>query len=153
MHRGLRKTSKTQAGFTLLELMIVVAVIGILASIAYPMYSDYVTRGQITDGITKLGNFRTQMEKFYMDNRTYQGAGPGGCGLVNPPLQADDYFQITCNALPGPPETYVVTGTGVKGGVASFVYTVDQANAKSSTGTAGKYTNTKCWALRKDGTC
>jgi type IV pilus assembly protein PilE len=153
MHRSHLAAVRSSAGFTLLELMIVVAVIGILATIAYPMYGDYVTRGQITDGITKLGNFRTQMEKFYMDNRTYQGGGPGGCGVLDPAVAADDYFRIQCRAFAGPPETYLVTGTGVKGGVAGFVYTINQANAKTSTGTGGKYTNGACWALRKDGTC
>ena len=153
MHRARLTSLHSSAGFTLLELMIVVAVIGILATIAYPMYGDYVTRGQITDGVTKLGNFRTQMEKFYMDNRTYQGGGVGGCGVVDPPVAADDYFQITCRAVAGPPETYLITGTGVKGGVAGFVYTVDQANGKTSTGSGGKYTNPACWALRKDGSC
>ena len=137
----------------MIELMIVVVVIGILAAIAYPMYSDYVTRGQITDGTTKLGDFRTQMEKFFMDNRTYLGAGAGGCGILDRPAGADDYFGITCVRNPGPPETYLVTATGVRGGVNGFVYTVDQANAKTSTGVAGKYTNGACWALRKDGSC
>ena len=151
MHRVHLAAVRSSAGYTLLELMIVVAVIGILAVIAYPMYGDYVTRGQITDGITKLGNFRTQMEKYFMDNRTYQAGG--ACGVANPPVNADDYFRITCAAFPGPPEAYTITGTGVKGGVAGFVYTVDQANAKTSTGTGGKYTNGACWALRKDGTC
>ena len=144
---------RSDTGFTLIELMIVVAVIGILAAIAYPMYGDYVTRGQIVDGITKLGNFRTQMEKFYMDNRTYLGAGANGCGVLDQPAAAGDYFSITCAHNAGPPETYLITATGVKGGVTSFKYTVNQANAKSSAGTGGNYTNGACWALRKDGTC
>jgi type IV pilus assembly protein PilE len=153
MHRVNLTSVRSSAGFTLLELMIVVAVIGILATIAYPMYGDYVTRGQITDGITKLGNFRTQMEKYFMDNRTYLGPGPNGCGVLDQPAGASDYFAVTCLRNPGPPEGYLVTATGVRGGVTSFKYTVDQSNAKTSAGTGGKYTNPACWALRKDGTC
>jgi type IV pilus assembly protein PilE len=153
MRRTRRTVARTQAGFTLIELMIVVAVIGILAAIAYPMYGDYVTRSQIIDGTTKLGDFRTQMERFFMDNRTYLGAGANGCGILDRPAGAGDYFGITCVRTAGPPETYLVTATGVRGGVTGFVYTVDQANAKTSAGTGGRYTNGACWALRKDGSC
>ncbi len=59
------------AGFTLIELMIVVAVIAILAAIAIPMFADYVMRGKIVDATAHLGDLRTQMEKYFMDNRTY----------------------------------------------------------------------------------
>ena len=101
----------SNAGFTLIELMIVVVVIGILAAIAVPLYGDSVTRSKIIDGTTKLGDFRTQMEKYFMDNRTYiNGAA---CGVPNPAVAANDNFQITCAALPGPPETYTVTATGI----------------------------------------
>ncbi len=71
-----RFASRTVTGFTLIELMVTVAIMGILAAIAVPMYSDYVTRGRIIDGTSKMGDIRTQMEKYFMDNRTYvNGAG------------------------------------------------------------------------------
>ncbi len=155
MHHTRLATVRSNAGFTLLELMIVVVVIGILAAIAVPMYGDSVTRSKIIDGTTQLGNMRTQMEKFFMDNRTYLGGGPGGCGVANPPYSAvNDNFQITCTAVAGPPQTYLVsaTGNGARG-MAGFLYTVDQANAKTSAGPGGKYTNAACWAVRKDGSC
>ncbi len=151
MSRTRHAGPSSNAGFTMIELMIVVVVIGILAAIAVPMYGDAVTRGKIIDGTTKLGDFRTQMEKYFMDNRTYiNGAA---CGVANPAVAANDNFKITCAAVPGPPETYTVTATGTNGMSASFVYTVDQANAKTSAGPAGKYTNPTCWAVRKDGSC
>lgn len=143
---------RSEAGFTLIELMIVVAVIGILAAIAIPMYGDSVTRGKIIDGTTKLGNFRTQMEKYFMDNRTYLNGG--ACGVPNPALGPDDNFQITCAGAAGPPETYTVSATGVAArGMAGFTYTINQANARASAGPGGNYTNANCWALKKNGTC
>jgi len=151
MHRTRRTVACAQAGFTLIELMIVVVVMGILASIAYPMYADYVTRSQIVDGTTKLGDFRTQMERFFMDNRNY-GAG-AACGIADRPAGADDYFGLTCVRAAGPPDSYQVTATGARGSVTGFVYTIDQSNNKTSAGTGGKYTNKFCWALRKDGSC
>ena len=152
MHRAHFPAVRSSTGFTLLELMIVVLVIGILAAIATPMYADYLIRGKLVDATTKLGDFRTQMEKYYMDNRTYLNGA--ACGVPNLVLRPDDNFQVTCAGAAGPPETYTVTAAGVPArGMAGFVYTVDQANAKTSAGPSGKYTNGACWALRKDGTC
>jgi type IV pilus assembly protein PilE len=151
MSRTRQAGPPSNAGFTLIELMIVVAVIGILAAIAIPLYGDAVTRSKIIDGTTKLGDFRTQMEKYFMDNRTYiNGAA---CGVANPAVAANDNFKVTCVALPGPPQTYTVTATGTNSMSPLFVYTVNQANAKTSSGPGGKYTNPACWAVRKDGSC
>ena len=58
---------KTQHGFTLIELMIVVAVIGILASMAIPAYQDYTIRAQIAEGITLSGGARTALMDYFID--------------------------------------------------------------------------------------
>jgi type IV pilus assembly protein PilE len=147
------KPSHANSGFTMIELMIVVVVIGILAAIAIPMYGDSVTRSKIIDGTTKLGDFHTRMEKYFMDNRTYLNGV--ACGVPNPALGPDDNFQVTClPGPPGPPETYTVSAAGVAArGMAGFTYTINEVNAKASAGPGGKYTNANCWALRKDGSC
>jgi len=146
------KPSHLNSGFTMIELMIVVVVIGILAAIAVPMYGDSVTRSKIIDGTTKLGDFHTKMEKYFMDNRTYLNGA--ACGVANPVAGPDDNFTITCVPTAGPPETYQAKADGVPArGMTGFRYTIDQANARASTGPGGKYTNANCWALRKDGSC
>ncbi len=139
------------AGFTLLEVMITVVIVGILAAVALPSYTDTILRGKIIDGTTKLGDFRAQMEKFFMDNRNY---GPGPCGVPNPPVGGSDQFIITC-VLGGLPFTYTATATGnpANGMPAAFIYTVDQANVKTSVGPAGWTPGPGCWAIRKDGSC
>jgi len=142
------------AGFTLIELMITVAVMGILAAIAYPIYADYLTRGRLVDGTTKLGSFRADMEKYFMDNRTYLGAGAKGCGIVDrPAATSSDHFALKCERFAGPPETYLITATGANKMSPFFVLTVTEANVKSSAGPGGYWTNAACWSVRKDGTC
>ncbi len=115
--------------------MIVVVVIGILAAIAVPLYGDSVTRSKIIDATTKLGDFRTQMEKYFMDNRTYfNGAACGATLRIRRTSPPAHNFNITCVRGAGPPETYMITATGAQRHVAAFVYTVNQANAKTSSG-------------------
>jgi len=142
------------AGFTLLEVMITVAIVGILAAIALPSYFDYVQRSKIIDGTTKLGDFRTQMEKYFMDNRSYQNSG--ACGIGDPTVGAGDVFQITCAVGANPDTQYTVTATGIASkGMSGFVYTVNQANVKETTGLPPGWGTPPggCWTVRKDGTC
>ena len=62
------RVNKEQSGFTLIELMIVVAIIGILASIAIPAYQRYVIRSQVTEGLNLSGGAQTAVSEFYMEN-------------------------------------------------------------------------------------
>ena len=58
---------KKQHGFTLIELMIVVAIIGILAAIAIPAYQDYIARSQVSEGVQLLGGGKTPLSEFFAD--------------------------------------------------------------------------------------
>ncbi len=63
---------KVQQGFTLIELMIVVAIIGILAAIAIPAYQDYTVRAQVSEGLNLGGGAKTAVTEYYQD----RGAWP-----------------------------------------------------------------------------
>ncbi len=140
---------RTERGFTLIELMITVAIIAILAAVALPSYSQYIMRARITEGVQSLSDMRLKMERFFQDNRTYVGA----CALntVAPPPAATPNFTYACANLTA--TTYEVTATGT-GTMTGFVYFVDQANTRKTTGVpAGWTTSVSCWVLRKDGSC
>jgi len=133
-------------GFTLIELMVVVAIVAILSMIALPSYSDYVTRGKIPDATSNLANKRVQMEQFFQDSQTYIGA---------PACVADttssQYFNFSCPVLSATAFTLQAAG---KNSLTGFTYTVDQNNAKVTVAVAsGWATATNCWVTKKGGVC
>jgi type IV pilus assembly protein PilE len=145
---------KKQLGFTLIELMIVVAIVGILATIAYPAYTDYLIRGRIPDATSALAAKRVQMEQFFQDNRRYDQTAVGA--VANPVCANDDttsrFFTFSCNPA-ATATAYTLEAVGV-GPMAGFGYTVTEANAKASNITrAGWGSSGNCWTIRKDGSC
>ncbi len=93
------------------------------------------------------------MEKYFMDNRTYLGAGRRLRTSSIGPRARTTISGSPASASPGRPKRTWSRRPGPAAASTGFVYTVNQANAKTSAGTGGKYTNGACWALRKDGSC
>jgi len=143
----MNRLTTRQQGFTLLELMIVVAVIGILASVALPSYTGHIKKGKAAEATSNLADLRIKAEQYFQDNRTYVGVN---CA----PAEAK-YFSYTCTASDGagsPDATgYLFTATGVAAeGMPDFYYTVNEANAKTSRYDGGTAV-TGCWATKKAG--
>lgn len=136
-----------EKGFTLIELMMVVAIIAILSAIAIPSYADYIRRGKITEAVSSLSDIRVRQEQYFQDNRTY--ANGADCGAV---ATATANFSFSCSASTA--TAYVATATGI-GSMQGFVYTVDQSNARSTTitGVSGWIGSNSCWIVNKGGAC
>jgi type IV pilus assembly protein PilE len=134
------------AGFTLLEVMIVCVIVGVLAAIALPSYSDYVKRGQIQDGTTALSDGAVKMEQFFQDSASHSYAS-GPCPATT------QFFTYACPDTATPTTTFLITATG-KGNLTGFTYTINQAGARTSTTPAGWGSGLKpCWVVRKGDTC
>jgi type IV pilus assembly protein PilE len=136
---------KATHGFTLMELLIVVAVIGILAAIAYPAYTDYITRSKIAEATSGLSDGRIKMEQWFQDNRTYAG-GPV-------PAATSNFSFARSNDTA---TTYTLTATG-QTGMTGFTYTINQNNERRTTaapaGWAAGTMPATCWITKKNGAC
>jgi type IV pilus assembly protein PilE len=140
------RLSVRHKGFTLVELMIVVAIIGILGSIAIPAYSDYVTRGKIAQAISELADARIKMEQFYQDNRTYSpGINAASLGIAS---GSKSYFTYALSSVGL--TAYTITATGI-GNISTYSYTINQSNTKTSATPWGN--SSTCWVKSKGGAC
>ncbi|MBI4998116.1 MAG: prepilin-type N-terminal cleavage/methylation domain-containing protein [Rhodocyclales bacterium] len=136
----------TNRGFTLIEVMVVVAIVAILSAIALPQYNDYVLRSQLPEAQGELAAMRTKLEQYFLDNRTYEGACAAGTVA---PLPTGKYFDFVCTTLT--PTTYLVTASGKAGERASgFTFTINEANNRVTTAVAAGWTaGATCWTIRK----
>lgn len=149
---------RNHKGFSLIELLSVVAIIGILSAIALPMYRDYITRGKLPEAFSTLADMRVRMEIFFQDNPGGgYTAGTGAC--ADPAVAAYvagagvRYFTYTCNATSA--TTFVLAATGKSTeGTGGFTYTLNEQNQRATTAAPSGWTaSATCWIRRKDGAC
>jgi type IV pilus assembly protein PilE len=138
------KFRAVQNGFTLMELMIVVAIMGILASIAIPSYRDYVTKSSLSEASSGLANTRVRMEQCFQDTRAYNNAA---CDAICANVSGQN-FDFSCDNRTA--TTYRVIATG-KNKAANFVMTVNETNTQATTAAASGWATGACWVNKKNG--
>jgi len=141
------KVTKNQ-GFTLIEIMIVVAIIGIIAAIALPGYTNYVRRAKAAEATSTLADLKIKMEQYFQDNRTYVNTG-GLTAPCAPPAGTVKFFAYTCSAQSATAFTLVADPLATD--MAGFQFTINQAGLKTSK--FGGTTGSTCWLTSKGGTC
>ena len=154
---GTAARSNRSRGFTLIEMMIAVALVAILAAIAMPNYNNYARRGQLSEAFTALSDMRVKMEQYYQDNKYYGAAAnstncPTLSGYSAFPVTGK-YFTVTCAGGAAPSQTYTITATGGGGLTSGYDYTVNQIGAKGTTKFGGSTSTAACWLTKSATVC
>lgn len=145
-------------GFTLIEMMIVVALISILASIAIPAYGDYVLRGKLVEASAQLSDLRIKLEQSFQDNRNYTSYVNADCELLpaatTSAIVGAKYFTYACDTTA---TTYTLTALSKAnqglGAAGAYTYTINETNAKATTKFAGEAKAETCWLMKKGDSC
>ena len=128
-------------GFTLIEVMITVAIVAILASIALPSYSAYLQRSRVPPALDALSAVATRLEQRYQDTGSY--ADGAACGLAMPTVEN---FTLAC-ALSDGGQGFALTATG-GGRMSGYTYTIDHRGVRATTAHPKGVPATSCWSIR-----
>ncbi|HWW21688.1 MAG TPA: type IV pilin protein [Steroidobacteraceae bacterium] len=134
-----------QRGFTMIELVVAMTVIGILVAVAIPSYNSYTLKSHRTDAIRSLTSLRQALERCYSQNFTYVNAVTTPCPAApgTAVLSANNYYSITYPTLAATSYSLLATAIGIQtkdGACATF--TIDSTGKQASTGTG---TTQTCW--------
>jgi len=132
-------------GFTLIEVMITVAIVGILAAIALPSYQAYVQRSRVPPALDALSSLATRLEQRYQDTGSY--ANGAACGAT---LPAAENFALACVLSDGG-QGFTATATG-SGPVSGYGYTINHLGVRATTAHPKGVPAASCWSMR-GGTC
>ena len=132
-----------QTGFTLIELMITVVIVGILTAIAVPSYAKYVLRTKLTDAYAGLAGVQPLAEQHWANTNTFEE-------FAGVPATTDSFTFALASASA---TAYTVTATG-KNAAAGFVFTIDQNGRRATTAVPSGWTaSPSCWVRDKGAVC
>lgn len=132
-------------GFTLIEVMVTVAIVAILASIAMPAYTAYIQRSRVPAGLDALQSYFTRMEQRFQDSGSYANAA--ACAVAVPVAQN---YTLSC-AISGGGTGYTATATG-SGTLSGYAYTINSTGTRTTTAHPKGAPAGNCWSI-KGATC
>jgi type IV pilus assembly protein PilE len=132
-------TASRCGGFTLVELMIAIAVVAILTRIAYPSYLEYVKRGHRSSAQSLMLDLANREQQYLLDNRSFLGGGASAVTTLLPsgvPPEVSAFYTMTITATAGPPPTFEVKATPITGTVMAgeSPFTLDQDGTRLPAG-------------------
>lgn len=133
--------TKQQRGFTLIEVMITVAIIAIIASIAMPAYTSYVQRGRVPAALDALNTHYTRMEQRFQDTNSY--ANGGACGVALPTAANFSFSCTTANS--GKEFTAKAIGSG---NMTGYTYSINQLGVRKTEAHPKGTPAGNCWSTR-----
>lgn len=145
-------TRQRSSGYTLMELLVTVAIAGILTAVAVPSYRQYTMRAKRADATTALLRLAAQQERFYIQNNTYAAADllddapPAGLGIPNTDR---GYYTLDIQS-PDLTTGYTATATVVAGGEQADdndcgAFSVTAQGLRSATDSGGADNSDRCW--------
>lgn len=145
---------KDASGFTLIELMIVVAVVGILASIAYPSYNQYVLKSRRADARNAVLDLASRQERYFSVNNSYTnlptalGYGGSSAFPISVNVSGQSYYTLTAT-FSATPAGFVATAIPISSQAADtkcYSFQVDQSGAQTNLDSGGSpLTSSGCW--------
>ena len=143
-------SSPSSQGFSLIELMIALAIAAIIAAMAIPGYRDHMLRAHIPEATSTLSALAMRLEQHYQDNQAYSNAN--GCAITMP---TDDFFTFECAANDSG-QSFLLTASGKStGAMADFVFTLDQNGNAMTTQLPAAWGRApfNCWINKRRSTC
>jgi type IV pilus assembly protein PilE len=149
-HRTLPLPARPMRGFTLIEMLITIAIVALLATVAYPSYRDYIIRSQVPEATSELAVRQVRLEQWFQDRRTYVGSTACGDDTTH------KFFDFSCADVTAAGYTLRASGKGSMNGIG---FTVNQADIKTTVISSGApsgwtaHSPNTCWVVRKGGQC
>ena len=130
-----------ERAFTLIEVMITVALLGIVAAIALPSYNAYLQRSRVPAALDGLNSFYTRMEQRYQDTGSYANAA--NCGVAEPVVA---HFTVTC-VLADAGQSFTASATGY-GSMVGYTYRINQQGVRVTVAHPKGLPTGNCWTTK-----
>lgn len=142
--------SHSSKGFSLIELMIALAIIAIVAAVALPAYREHMWRARIPEATSTLSSLAMRLEQHYQDHRRY-----GDKDTCAVPMPSHLHFTFKCEASNGG-QSFMLTANGTNNdGMSGFIFTLDQNGNARTTGLPEGWGSTPvdCWISKRGARC